>query len=98
MSTKQWLASSENGMFYRIAQNQLEALYFDTRCWTKAEILEFFDELRYVDYETYQQVIRRFPKFKRTDLKAILKANKDCERRYMKWKRQQTTEFLSWEQ
>ncbi len=97
MSTKQWFASSENGMFYRIAQNQLEALYFDKRCWTKAEIFEFFDELRYVDYETYEQAIRRFPEYKRTDFRAIIKANKRCERKYMNWKREQTPDFLSWE-
>lgn len=97
MSTKQWLSSSENAMFYRIAQNQLEALYFDTRCWTKAEIFEFFDELRYADYETYEQAIRRFPKYKRTDFRTLMKVNRKCEKRYTKWKREQTPEFLEWE-
>jgi hypothetical protein len=97
MSTKQWFSSSENGKFYGIAKNQLEALYFDTRCWTKAEIFEFFDDLRYCDYEIYEQAIRRFPKFKRTDPKTLMRKNKECEKRYTAWKREQTPEFLEWE-
>jgi hypothetical protein len=88
MSTKQWFSSSENGKFYGIAKNQLEALYFDTRCWTKAEIFEFFDDLRYADYETYEQAIRRFPKYKRTDFRTLMKVNRKCEKRYTEWKRE----------
>lgn len=83
--------------FHNIAKRQPDILYFDERCWNESEIFEFFDDLRYCDYETYKQAIRRFPEYKRTDFKAILKANKRCEQKYMNWKREQTPQFLSWE-
>lgn len=97
MSTKQWFGY-ENGIFYEIARNRPDTLYFDGRCWSEVEIFEFFDDLRYCDYETYEQVIRRFPEFKRTHPKTLMRKNKDCERKYMKWMRQQTPEFLKWQE
>lgn len=92
MSTTQWFGY-ENGIFYEIARNRPDTLYFDGRCWTEAEIFEFFDDLKYCDYETYKQVIRRFPEFKRTDPKTLWRKNKQCERKYMKWLRQQPPQF-----
>jgi hypothetical protein len=98
MSTKKWLNAHEYDRFFHIAQRQPDILYFDERCWNATEVFEFFDTLKYGDYETYARVIRRFPEYRRTDFRAILKANKDCEQRYMKWKREQTPEFLKWQE
>jgi hypothetical protein len=97
MSTKQWFGY-EYGMFYQTARNQPDVLYFDGRSWDETEVQEFFDNLKYGDYETYERVIRRFPEYRRTDFRAILKANNDCEQRYMKWKREQTQQFLQWQE
>jgi hypothetical protein len=97
MSTKQWFGY-EYRLFYDIAKHRLDTLYFDGRYWYESEIFEFFDDLKYGDYETYERVIRRFPEYKRTDFKAILKANKDCERRYMKWKQQLYPQFVPWQE
>lgn len=87
MSTKTWLCW-ECGLFYEIARDRPEILYFDERCWNHYEIVEFFNELRYGDYEAYAQVIRWFPEYKITDFKTLIKNNSQAERRYNKWVKQ----------
>lgn len=86
MSTKAWL-NWEKGIFYEIARDRHEILYFDERCWSHSEIEYFFDDLKYGDYETYIKTIRRFPEYKATDSKVLMTKTKNAETRYKKWKK-----------
>jgi hypothetical protein len=87
MSTKQWLGC-EYFKFYSIAREQTDILYFDSRSWTKEEIIDFFVDLRYGDYYTYSKVIRRFPEYKTSDWKTLMTKSKNAENSYSAWRKE----------
>ena len=69
-----------------MARERDEILYFDDKYWSRSEIEEFFDDLKYGDYETYVKTIRRFPEYKATNYQTLMSKTKEAETRYKKWK------------
>jgi hypothetical protein len=86
MSTKQWLYT-EHFKFYDIAKEQTDILYFDIRCWTKEEIIDFFVDVRYGDYQTYEKAIRKFPEYKTMEWHELMEQLQKSENRYLSWRK-----------
>ena len=75
--------------FYGIAKEQHDILCFDIR--TKQDIIDFFMDLKYGDYDTYVNSIRRFPEYKLFDIHIINQKMKLSMKKYNDWRNENKT-------